>query len=157
MTKEQKFKAYEEEEAIKLKELEEASFKITAQTCAEEENGPEIKLVCGVYAVGKMAHSNEDAYFIHERGLGVADGVSGWNDYGFSSSEFSTQLMNNCKSEIENALNEQRVKEQNRTSSRMKQSGSYLSMTNLDLVEGGNTQPNNTNEQAKGVSALDNE
>ena len=36
-----------------------------------------------------------------ERGFGVADGVSGWNDFGFSSEAFSHELMANCKNEIE--------------------------------------------------------
>lgn len=31
----------------------------------------------------------------------MSDGVSGWNDYGFSSSAFANQLMENCLSEIE--------------------------------------------------------
>mgnify|MGYP000952165806 CR=1 FL=1 len=44
---------------------------------------------------------SEDAFFISERGFGIADGVSGWNDYGFSSSAFSTEMMKNCKSELE--------------------------------------------------------
>jgi hypothetical protein len=36
----------------------------------------------------------------------VADGVSGWNDYGFSSSMFSNQLMENCKTELEEFLSQ---------------------------------------------------
>jgi hypothetical protein len=56
----------------------------------EEETGPEIKIVTGCFQLGKTPVSCEDAFFIHERGFGVADGVSGWNDYGFSSSMFST-------------------------------------------------------------------
>ena len=31
----------------------------------------------------------EDAYFISEKAFGVSDGVSGWNQYGFSSKDFS--------------------------------------------------------------------
>ena len=50
---------------------------------------------------GKNPNTCEDAYFITERGFGVADGVSGWNDYGFSSSDFSNSLMRNCHTEIE--------------------------------------------------------
>lgn len=52
-----------------------------------------IRLITGASCVGKVPNSCEDAYFITERGFGVADGVSGWNDYGFSSSAFSSQLM----------------------------------------------------------------
>jgi len=54
----------------------------------------------GAYQISKPsegeAHPCEDAYFITERGFGVADGVSGWNDYGFSSHAFSWQLMEFC-------------------------------------------------------------
>ena len=35
-----------------------------------------------------------------DRGFGVADGVSGWIDFGFSSEAFSHELMDNCKKEI---------------------------------------------------------
>lgn len=51
--------------------------------------------------LGKQDNSCEDAYFITSRGFGVADGVSGWNDYGFSSQGFSQELMFNSKNEIE--------------------------------------------------------
>ena len=51
----------------------------------EEDEGPEIKIVTGAHKVGKHPDSCEDAYFISDRGFGVSDGVSGWNDYGFSS------------------------------------------------------------------------
>ena len=54
-----------------------------------------------------MQNQCEDAYFITERGFGVADGVSGWNDYGFSSEAFSNSLMDNCLKEIENYMNRQ--------------------------------------------------
>lgn len=43
--------------------------------------------------MGKHKYQCEDAYFIQERAFGVSDGVSGWNDYGFSSDQFSLQLM----------------------------------------------------------------
>ena len=33
--------------------------------------------------------------------IGVADGVSGWNNYGVSSKDFSNELMQNCKDLIE--------------------------------------------------------
>jgi hypothetical protein len=35
----------------------------------------------------------------------VADGVGGWNDFGLSSSDFSTELMENCRKEIDTFLN----------------------------------------------------
>jgi hypothetical protein len=37
-----------------------------------------------------------------DKGFGVADGVSGWNDFGFSPHAFSTQLMDHAKKELEN-------------------------------------------------------
>jgi len=40
----------------------------------------------------------------------VADGVSGWNDYGFSSSAFSTQLMAFSQEEIDKCLEEGQAK-----------------------------------------------
>jgi len=64
----------------------------TSELINEEDvdnNDPEMKIVTGGYQVGKNPDSCEDAYFISDRGFGVADGVSGWNDYGFSSSAFS--------------------------------------------------------------------
>jgi hypothetical protein len=76
--------------------------------CIEDDvvGGPDIKLVTGAFKVGKVPEQCEDAYFLTDRGFGVADGVSGWNDYGFSSSLFSTQLMENCKKEIEEYIEE---------------------------------------------------
>jgi hypothetical protein len=32
---------------------------------------------------------SEDAFFITEKGVGVSDGVGGWNNYGINSSLFS--------------------------------------------------------------------
>jgi serine/threonine protein phosphatase PrpC len=68
------------------------------------EDSAEIKIITGGYQVGKLPDSCEDAFFITERGFGVADGVSGWNDYGFSSSAFANQLMDYCKKEVEDFL-----------------------------------------------------
>jgi hypothetical protein len=50
-------------------------------------------LVQGAFSIGKTPTTCEDAFFICDRGFGIADGVSGWNDYGFSSSAFSHTLM----------------------------------------------------------------
>lgn len=76
----------------------------------------------------------EDAFFITERGFGVSDGVSGWNDYGFSSEAFSHQLMDFCKEEIDNFIN---YKKESLHSieiiKKMRKNGSYLSMENLDV------------------------
>lgn len=51
-----------------------------------------IILISGGHQVGKCSTRHpkcEDAYFISENAFGLSDGVSGWNDYGFSSDEFS--------------------------------------------------------------------
>lgn len=67
-----------------------------------------MRIVTGAFKLGKLPTQCEDAFFICDRGFGVADGVSGWNDYGFSSSLFSTSLMENCKVEIEGYLSQQK-------------------------------------------------
>ena len=64
-------------------------------------------LVSGGHQIGKISERHpkcEDAYFITENAFGISDGVSGWNDYGFSSDEFSKQLMQNAKILIEKKL-----------------------------------------------------
>lgn len=48
-----------------------------------------MKIVSGAYKIGKVPEQCEDALFITDRGFGVADGVSGWNDYGYSSQDFA--------------------------------------------------------------------
>lgn len=60
-----------------------------------------MKIVSGAYKIGKVPEQCEDALFITDRGFGVADGVSGWNDYGYSSQDFANQLMENCRKELE--------------------------------------------------------
>ena len=57
----------------------------------------QLDLITAGYSMGKQKDSCEDAYFFTERGFGIADGVSGWNDYGFSSQAFSHELMQFCK------------------------------------------------------------
>ena len=95
-----------------------------------------MKIVTGAYQIGKYPDSCEDAYFISDRGFGVADGVSGWNDYGFSSSLFSNQLMSFCNEEIKNYIEEAKHAQKSKKSfSKLKKSSSYLSMENLDLNE----------------------
>ena len=42
-------------------------------------------LLQGACRIGKAVNQCEDAYFLLDRAFGVSDGVSGWNDYGFSS------------------------------------------------------------------------
>lgn len=60
--------------------------------------------------------------------------MSGWNDYGFSSSAFSTQLMDFSKEEIDKFLSEGHARNKQKKS-QLKKSASYLSMENLDIQE----------------------
>eukprot|EP00347_Sterkiella_histriomuscorum_P004556 403360013 len=100
----------------------------------EEECTGEICMITGAFKLGKVPDQCEDAYFVTERGFGVSDGVSGWNDYGFSSSAFANQLMDYCKSEIEGFLDSQKDSQQSvQIMKKMRRSGSYLSMENLDV------------------------
>ena len=63
-------------------------------------NEQNLAIVSSAFTIGK-SKTNEDAFFVMDRGFGVADGVSGWIDFGFSSEAFSHELMDNCKKEIE--------------------------------------------------------
>ena len=60
-----------------------------------------LRIICAGHTRGKTAENCEDAFYISGRSFGVADGVSGWNDFGFSSQEFATQLMTFSKAEVE--------------------------------------------------------
>ena len=53
--------------------------------------------------IKKEAKGGEDAFFVCENkiGLGVADGVGGWNEFGVNPSLYAKSLMENCKQEIE--------------------------------------------------------
>ena len=90
--------------------------------------GP-LKVVSGAYTIGKN-ENNEDAYFIMDRGFGVADGVGAWLEFGFSSAAFSNELMNNCAKEIDmfekNSF--QKVQSKKRRKNR-----SFMSMDMLEL------------------------
>jgi hypothetical protein len=70
----------------------------------EETNQAPFILIQGASVKGKAPHQCEDAYFIQDRSFGVSDGVSGWNDYGFSSDQFSIQLMYYSKQIIEKCI-----------------------------------------------------
>jgi prolyl oligopeptidase PreP (S9A serine peptidase family) len=61
----------------------------------------QLKIICAGHSKGKTHDNCEDSYFTSERSFGVADGVSGWNDFGFSSKEFADQLMTFSKAEVE--------------------------------------------------------
>lgn len=46
----------------------------------------------------------EDAYFVHNKGIGIADGVSSWSAFNIRTDLFSTTLMQNAKNSFENKL-----------------------------------------------------
>ena len=74
------------------------------QIAANREQDQKIILISGGDQIGKQNKKHpkcEDAFFISENSFGLSDGVSGWNDYGFSSDEFSNQLMRNAKELLE--------------------------------------------------------
>ena len=87
-----------------------------------------LKIISGAHSVGKD-ENNEDAYFIMERGFGVADGVGAWNEFGFSSAAFSNELMSNCAKEIKmfESNSVQKVKSKKRRKNR-----SFMSMDMLE-------------------------
>ena len=74
-------------------ELEDVKQKAEAETSMAENSAKKpstgISIVSGAFTIGKQAGRNEDAFFVSQRAFGVADGVSGWQDFGFSSEEFS--------------------------------------------------------------------
>jgi protein phosphatase PTC7 len=56
--------------------------------------------VCAIPQPGKTSQTGEDAYFITESAVGVADGVGGWNQLGVDPSLYSTSLMENAKEAV---------------------------------------------------------
>ena len=66
----------------------------------------------------------------------MADGVSGWVEYGFSSMAFSHSLMDKCKEQIEIELKKaQESLESKELRKKLKKTGSHMSMENFDLPE----------------------
>lgn len=57
--------------------------------------GSAFKFISSYKIIPKFGERSEDSCFIHDRALGVADGVSGWNAFGLNASEFSCSLMIN--------------------------------------------------------------
>jgi len=65
-----------------------------------------ISLVSAGYSLAKKETGLcEDAFFVSSRGFGVSDGVSGWRKYGFSSADFSSELMNWAQIYMDNSFN----------------------------------------------------
>lgn len=110
---------------------------VPSQTTVQAVTQPKVlKLKSAGYSIGKQADNCEDAFFVSERGFGVADGVSGWNDYGFSSHAFSNQLMDFCRSELENCDREA----EEFADSKKNQKKSKRSFVNLEDLDDGESQ-----------------
>ena len=87
-----------------------------------------LTILSGAHTIGKTDDNNEDAFFFSDRAFGVADGVSGWVDFGFSSHAFSTELMKNCQEEIKRLEAEKwRKSEDKAISTNMRKNSSFLS------------------------------
>ena len=61
---------------------------------------PVYKFIAGFSLKAKDDEEGDDACFACERGLGVADGVSGWSTYGINPSIFPQKLVQECEKEI---------------------------------------------------------
>mmetsp|Transcript_33670 Transcript_33670/g.38748 ORF Transcript_33670/g.38748 Transcript_33670/m.38748 type:complete len:377 (-) Transcript_33670:670-1800(-) len=70
------------------------------------------------YKISKNKKPSGDAFFCSKLGIGVADGVGGWQAYGINPSSFSEKLMDECKLIIRDK--EQRLSEIKRKSSKAK-------------------------------------
>lgn len=90
-----------------------------------------LKIKTAGYSIGKQPNNNEDAFFVSEKGFGVADGVSGWQDYGFSSHAFSNQLMDQCQRELEAQTQETYERASSKRKFR-KQKRSFVNLETLD-------------------------
>ena len=77
-----------------LKEEEVKNIPVTSSTKKKK-----YKFLFAANSIPRRGTKGEDAYFVTERALGVADGVSGWYQYGIDSADFSRQLMKNCEKE----------------------------------------------------------
>ena len=47
---------------------------------------------------------SEDAFFSTPKGVGISDGVGGWNNYGIDSYRFSNTLMQECQNLINKVI-----------------------------------------------------
>ncbi|MCL7032135.1 hypothetical protein MKW94_007858 [Papaver nudicaule] len=66
-----------------------------------------MKLISGSYYIPKKQSKNpqgEDAHFISDNTVGVADGVGGWTKQGIDSGEYSRQLMSNSLISVTNYM-----------------------------------------------------
>ena len=65
----------------------------------------EFTFVSSCKSMGKKPDRNEDAYFLTPSAIGVADGIGGlFNEFGISSKDFSTELMQKCRDIINEGI-----------------------------------------------------
>jgi hypothetical protein len=68
-----------------------------AQSSIISADDDEFVFVGDAFSIPKSKLSpSEDAFFVTEKGVGVSDGVGGWNSYGIDTSLFSGTLMKEC-------------------------------------------------------------
>jgi serine/threonine protein phosphatase PrpC len=91
------------------------------------------KLISSFKIIPKTGEKTEDYCFIHERAMGVADGVSGWNAFGLNASEFSCSLMTNANNTVLESLKNLSVNsEWNKT--KLRNIKSFITLTSLDPI-----------------------
>ena len=71
---------------------------LSSSSVSEDSNQVSFQLVSSGYLISKWKNQpSEDAFFIHEKAVGVADGVGGWSRFGIDWSKFSNELMKRCR------------------------------------------------------------
>jgi serine/threonine protein phosphatase PrpC len=68
----------------------------SADDLSKCDNSIQLKFVASGYLISKAKNKScEDAYFVHGKALGIADGVGGWSRFNINWSLFSKELMKN--------------------------------------------------------------
>ena len=90
--------------------------------------GKVYKFVTGFSIRPRDDEEGEDACFTCERGLGVADGVSGWENYGINPAAFSRELMNQSEKMIRETTGLVKSQQQEKKASRIPRTASYVAL-----------------------------
>jgi hypothetical protein len=70
----------------------------STDTISLEDSTRELKFVSSGHLIPKYkSQPCEDAYFLHENALGIADGVGGWARFDIDCSRFSREIMQRCQ------------------------------------------------------------
>ena len=70
----------------------------STDTISQEDSTRELKFVSSGHLIPKYkSQPCEDAYFLHENALGIADGVGGWARFEIDCSRFSREIMKRCQ------------------------------------------------------------